>query len=257
LVVARQWSRRELRQVREEATVAPASCVGSRPTLKQHVSVEQNRASAGQPVGGSMRFDLRAPRRCGPGADGLFDTAMSYLVLARKWRPQTFDDITGQEHVTRTLSHAIEQDRVHHAFLFCGARGVGKTSGRAHPGQGPQLRPGPDHQPLRRLPLLHRDRVGSLRRRLRDRRRVQPRHRRDPRAPRGRAYAPSRDRDKIYIIDEVHMLTTEAFNALLKTLEEPPPHVLFIFATTEPTRSPSRSSRAASASTSSASRTAR
>ncbi len=163
---------------------------------------------------------------------------MSYLVLARKWRPQSFDSITGQDHVTRTLTHAIEQDRVHHAFLFCGARGVGKTSAARVLARALNCETGPSANSCgtcaacteissgSSLDVLEIDGasnrgIGEIRE-LRDR----------------VAYAPQRDRYKIYIIDEVHMLTTEAFNALLKTLEEPPAHVKFIFATTEPHKIP-------------------
>lgn len=163
---------------------------------------------------------------------------MSYLVLARKWRPQNFEAITGQEHVTRTLTQAIEQDRVHHAFLFCGARGVGKTTAARVLARALNCVEGPTGSPCgvceacteiasgSAIDVFEIDGasnrgIGEIRD-LRD----------------GVAYAPQRDRYKIYIIDEVHMLTTEAFNALLKTLEEPPAHVKFIFATTEPQRIP-------------------
>jgi DNA polymerase-3 subunit gamma/tau len=163
---------------------------------------------------------------------------MSYLALARKWRPQSFEAITGQEHVTRTLQNAIEQDRVHHAFLFCGARGVGKTTAARVFAKalncidGPTIRPCGTCSACKEvasatsIDVLEIDGasnrgIGEIRE-LRD----------------GVAYAPQRDRLKIYIIDEVHMLTTEAFNALLKTLEEPPAHVKFIFATTEPQKIP-------------------
>lgn len=163
---------------------------------------------------------------------------MSYLVLARKWRPQTFDDITGQEHVTRTLTHAIEQDRVHHAFLFSGARGVGKTSAARVLARALQCEKGPTPTPCgtcsacteiasgHAMDVFEID--GASNRGIGEIRELRE----------GVAYAPQRDRYKIYIIDEVHMLTTEAFNALLKTLEEPPPHVKFIFATTEPQKIP-------------------
>jgi DNA polymerase-3 subunit gamma/tau len=165
---------------------------------------------------------------------------VAYLVLARKWRPRGFDAITGQEHVTRTLKNAITQNRVHHAFLFCGARGVGKTSAarvfaralNCRKGDGPTTDPCGECSACIEITAgtavdvfeidgASNRGIGEIRE-LRD----------------GVAYAPQRDRYKIYIIDEVHMLTTEAFNALLKTLEEPPAHVKFIFATTEPHKIP-------------------
>ncbi len=163
---------------------------------------------------------------------------MSYLVLARKWRPQTFEAITGQEHVTRTLTQAIEQDRVHHAFLFCGARGVGKTTAarvlaRAlNCDNGPTPTPCGECKPCIEIAAGTAVDVfeidGASNRGIGEIRELRE----------GIAYAPQRDRYKLYIIDEVHMLTTEAFNALLKTLEEPPSHVKFIFATTEPQKIP-------------------
>jgi len=163
---------------------------------------------------------------------------MSYLVLARKYRPQTFSEITGQEHVTRTLTNAIEQDRVHHAFLFCGARGVGKTTAARvlakalNCDQGPTPMPCGECKPCLEIAASGAIDVyeidGASNRGINEIRELRE----------GVAYAPQRDRYKIYIIDEVHMLTTEAFNALLKTLEEPPPHVKFIFATTEPHKIP-------------------
>ncbi len=163
---------------------------------------------------------------------------MAYLVLARKWRPGTFDAIIGQEHITRALRNAIKLDRVAHAFLFTGARGVGKTTAARVLAKALQCVDGPTEEPCGVCPACteiatssnidvfeidgaSNRGIGEIRE-LRD----------------GVAYAPQRDRFKIYIIDEVHMLTTEAFNALLKTLEEPPRHVKFIFATTEPQKIP-------------------
>ena len=163
---------------------------------------------------------------------------MSYLVLARKYRPQTFAEITGQEHVTRTLTNAIEQQRVHHAFLFCGARGVGKTTAARVMAKALNCDHGPTPNPCGTCkPCTEIAASGSIdvyeidgasNRGIGEIRELRE----------GVAYAPQRDRHKIYIIDEVHMLTTEAFNALLKTLEEPPSHVKFIFATTEPHKIP-------------------
>ena len=158
---------------------------------------------------------------------------MTYVVLARKWRPQTFEDLTGQEHVARTLANAIEQERVPHAMLFTGARGVGKTSTARilamalNCAEGPTVKPCgtcdacKEIQQSNSLDVLEID--GASNRGINEIRELRD----------GVRYAPHRDGHKIYIIDEVHMLTTEAFNALLKTLEEPPPHVVFIFATTE------------------------
>lgn len=165
---------------------------------------------------------------------------MSYLVLARKWRPQGFEAIIGQEHVTRTLKNAIEQNRIHHAFLFCGARGVGKTTAARVLARALNCSatPGPTTEPCgtcsacveiaagTAIDVFEID--GASNRGINEIRELRD----------GVAYAPQRDRYKIYIIDEVHMLTTEAFNALLKTLEEPPAHVKFIFATTEPHKIP-------------------
>jgi len=163
---------------------------------------------------------------------------MSYLVLARKWRPQAFDDVTGQEHVVRTLSNAIAQDRVAHAFLLCGPRGVGKTTtarllARAlNCANGPTATPCGTCAPCREIVAgssvdvveidgASNNGVDSVRD-LREAAR----------------YMPQRDRHKVFIIDEVHMLSVAAFNALLKTLEEPPAHVKFIFATTDPQKLP-------------------
>lgn len=165
---------------------------------------------------------------------------MSYLVLARKWRPQAFGDMTGQEHIVRTLSNAIQAERVAHAYLFCGPRGVGKTTAarllaralNCEKGPGPTAEPCGVCRPCIEIAAGSSVDVaeidGASNNGVEDVRQIRERV----------TYLPQRDRHKIYIIDEVHMLTTQAFNALLKTLEEPPPHVKFIFATTEPHKLP-------------------
>lgn len=163
---------------------------------------------------------------------------MSYLVLARKWRPQTFHDLIGQEHVTLTLKNAIESGRVAHAFLFTGARGVGKTSSARILAKTLNCEKGPTTEPCNECPVCREITEGNSVdvfeidgasnngvdeiRELRD----------------NVKYLPAHSRYKIFIIDEVHMLSNSAFNALLKTLEEPPPHIKFIFATTEPHKVP-------------------
>lgn len=163
---------------------------------------------------------------------------MTYVVLARKWRPQRFEELTGQEHVARTLQNAISSARIPHAVLFTGPRGVGKTSSARILSMALNCEHGPTPTPCgacqacievkngRSVDILEID--GASNRGISEIRELRD----------SVQYAPSRDRFKVYIIDEVHMLTTEAFNALLKTLEEPPPHVVFIFATTEPQKLP-------------------
>jgi len=163
---------------------------------------------------------------------------MSYLVLARKWRPQTFQDMTGQEHVVRTLANAIKTDRVAHAYLFCGPRGVGKTTAARLLAKALNCEKGPTPEPCGQcracveiaagtsVDVAEID--GASNNGVENVREIRE----------NAKSLPSRDRHKIYIIDEVHMLSSAAFNALLKTLEEPPGHVKFIFATTEPHKLP-------------------
>jgi DNA polymerase-3 subunit gamma/tau len=162
----------------------------------------------------------------------------SYLVLARKKRPQVFEEVVGQRHITQTLQNAISQKRVAHAFLFSGARGVGKTSTARILAKALNCEKGPQINPCNRctpcqeikngtsMDVIEID--GASNRGIDEIRELRENVR----------YTPAQSRYKIYIIDEVHMLTREAFNALLKTLEEPPPHIIFIFATTEPHKIP-------------------
>jgi DNA polymerase III subunit gamma/tau len=157
-----------------------------------------------------------------------------YLVTARKWRPLLFSEVIGQEHVTKTLQNAIKNNKIHHAYLFSGPRGIGKTTtariyARAVNCESPQ-----DAEPCnkcdsckaildgRSIDVIEID--GASNNSVDDIRKLRE----------NAKYPPVNGRYKIYIIDEVHMLSTSAFNALLKTLEEPPPHLLFVFATTEP-----------------------
>ena len=158
---------------------------------------------------------------------------MEYLVLARKWRPQSFEHVVGQDHIVQTLRNAIGHNRIAHALLFGGPRGVGKTSVARIMAKAVNCQSGPTENPCNAcsncreitegISIDVREIDGASNRGIDEIRELREYLK----------FAPVSSRYKIYIIDEVHMLTREAFNALLKTLEEPPAHVLFIFATTE------------------------
>jgi DNA polymerase-3 subunit gamma/tau len=159
----------------------------------------------------------------------------NYQVIARKWRPQAFDEVIGQEHITRTLQNSLANGRVGHAFLFIGSRGIGKTTTarilakalNCHEADGPTASPCGECNNCRTIAAGNNIDVieidGASNRGIDDAREIRENVR----------LAPSQSRYKVYIIDEVHQLTREAFNALLKTLEEPPPHAIFVLATTE------------------------
>ncbi|MCX7178841.1 MAG: DNA polymerase III subunit gamma/tau [Proteobacteria bacterium] len=163
---------------------------------------------------------------------------MSYQVLARKWRPKSFATLVGQEHVVRALTHALDQQRLHHAYLFTGTRGVGKTTIARIMAKALNCESGISSMPCgtcsacveidggRFIDLIEVDaatntKVDEMRQLLEN-----------------ATYAPTRGRFKVYVIDEVHMLSNSAFNAMLKTLEEPPEHIKFILATTDPQKIP-------------------
>ncbi len=163
---------------------------------------------------------------------------MTYQVLARKWRPQKFNEIVGQEHVSQSLKHALQHDRLHHAYLFTGTRGVGKTTIARILAKAINCENLDDFNPCgqcetcqafdqgRFMDLIEVD--AASRTKVEDTRDLLD----------NVQYAPNQGRYKVYLIDEVHMLSAHSFNALLKTLEEPPPHVKFLLATTDPQKIP-------------------
>ncbi|ANE45891.1 DNA polymerase III subunit gamma/tau [Paenibacillus swuensis] len=163
---------------------------------------------------------------------------MAHIALYRSWRPQRFQEIVGQQHITQTLQNALREGRVTHAYLFSGPRGTGKTSAAKVLSKAVNCERGPAEEPCNECDACIRITSGSVmdvieidaasNRGVEEIRDIRDKVK----------YAPTEVRYKVYIIDEVHMLTTEAFNALLKTLEEPPAHVMFILATTEPHRLP-------------------
>ncbi len=196
------------RQVRKGATVAADSCAGIRPARLPPTQ---------------LRFD---------------EPAMNYQVLARKWRPSKFAEVVGQSHVVKSLLNALQYDRLHHAYLFTGTRGVGKTTiarilAKAINCENPQNSDPCGQCPVclaldegRFMDLIEVD--AASRTKVEDTRDLLD----------NVQYAPNHGRYKVYLIDEVHMLSGHSFNALLKTLEEPPPHVKFLLATTDPQKIP-------------------
>lgn len=163
---------------------------------------------------------------------------MEHIALYRAWRPQSFQDMVGQQHIIQTLQNAIREQRTSHAYLFSGPRGTGKTSAAKILAKAVNCERGPATEPCNECEACRRITNGAVM----DVQEIDAASNRGVEEIRDLRekvkYAPTEVRQKVYIIDEVHMLTTEAFNALLKTLEEPPPHVMFILATTEPHRLP-------------------
>jgi DNA polymerase III subunit gamma/tau len=196
------------RQVRKEATVAADSCAGM--------------------------WLARSP----PIKSQFYGPAMNYQVLARKWRPANFTQVVGQDHVVKSLMNALQHDRLHHAYLFTGTRGVGKTTIARILAKAINCENLQDFNPCGECPVclaLDQGRFLDLievdaasRTKVEDTRDLLD----------NAQYAPNHGRYKVYLIDEVHMLSGHSFNALLKTLEEPPPHVKFLLATTDPQKIP-------------------
>src|SRR5512135_194111 len=163
---------------------------------------------------------------------------MSYQVLARKWRPRTFGELVGQEHVVTALTNALTRGRLHHAYLLTGTRGVGKTTIARILAKSLNCQTGVTANPCGVCPACQEIDSGRFvdlievdaasRTKVEDTRELLE----------NVQYAPTHGRYKVYLIDEVHMLSTHSFNALLKTLEEPPPHVKFLLATTDPQKLP-------------------
>jgi len=167
-----------------------------------------------------------------------FEPVMKYQVLARKWRPHNFSEVVGQEHVVKSLTNALQHDRLHHAYLFTGTRGVGKTTLARILAKAINCENLQDYNPCGVCPICRELDEGRFldlievdaasRTKVEDTRDLLD----------NAQYAPNRGRYKVYLIDEVHMLSGHSFNALLKTLEEPPPHVKFLLATTDPQKIP-------------------
>lgn len=181
---------------------------------------------------------MRAPSKASKAAALMTIIPMSYLALARKWRPRSFSELVGQDHITKALIKSLNQDRLHHAYLFTGTRGVGKTSIARLVAKAINCEQGVSATPClqcdtcvsieqgRYIDLIEID--GASKTRVEDTRELMD----------NVPYAATSGRYKVYLIDEVHMLSQHSFNALLKTLEEPPPHVKFLFATTDPQKLP-------------------
>lgn len=163
---------------------------------------------------------------------------MSYQVLARKWRPRNFSTLVGQEHVVKALTHALTEKRLHHAYLFTGTRGVGKTTIARILAKSLNCEQGVSASPCGHCSACQEIDAGNFVDLLEVDAATNTRVEEMRQLLENAIYAPTRGRYKVYVIDEVHMLSTSAFNAMLKTLEEPPEHVKFILATTDPQKIP-------------------